>query len=447
MKRKFYKELERWSQTKNKKPLMVIGARQVGKTYIIEKFGQENYKNYLYVNLLREPAIVNAFKENIGFEEKEKILQTFFNKPIYGEDTLLFIDEIQISEELIEALKFFCEDSKNYNIICAGALLGVSLREFSRSFPVGYIIIKNMYPLDFEEFLIATDNARYIPLIKESMMQNKSLGVFHSILLKLFNEFLYLGGMPEVVQAYIDGNKELVNVDNEIIENIMLSYYRDMGKYTVDEKESMRIRKIYDNICPQLAKENQKFMYSKIDNKDNRKRDYVSAMDWLTSSNLVFMCKLVTNPEYPILGFVDNESYKLYLSDTGLIRYILDIKAFDIITEGDYSFKGILTENYVACELIKMGFPLVYWSRKGTNKGNAEIDFLIQDKANVIPIEVKAGTDIKSKSLETYVNTYKPKYSIRISAKDFGFENNIKSIPLYAVFLLKDFLNEKDANS
>lgn len=204
----------------------------------------------------------------------------------------------------------------------------------------------------------------------------------------------------------------------------------------------MRIQSIYKNIPTQLAKENQKFTYAKIDNKDNRKKDYVTALDWLLASELVMPSYLLTNPEYPIKGYMNYDSYKLYLNDTGILSNMINLSISDILLTGDYKYKGILCENYVASELSKIRKELFYWSRKGKNKGNAEIDYILQVKCDVIPLEVKAGDDTKSKSLEVYKEMYKPKYSIRISAKNFGFQNNIKSVPLYAVFCLSELEKE-----
>lgn len=211
-----------------------------------------------------------------------------------------------------------------------------------------------------------------------------------------------------------------------------------MGKYNTDKKESLRIQTIYKNIPSQLAKENQKFTYAKIDSKDNRKKDYVPALDWLLASELVLSSYMITNPEYPIKGYMDYDSYKLYLNDTGILSNMVNISVSDILLDGDYKYKGVIVENYVASELSKIEKELFYWSRKGKNKGNAEVDYILQIKSDVIPLEVKAGDDTKSKSLGVYKEMYKPKYSIRISSKNFGFQNNIKSIPLYAVFCLND---------
>ena len=435
MQRLFVETLEKWRDKKKQNPLLVIGARQVGKTYIIDKFCKQNYKNYSYVNLMKDKDLIQIFEENTSFETKVDKLEVVLGHRFDEPDSILFVDEVQESELFIESLKFFCESERNFHIICAGSLLGVKLSRFHASFPVGKVDMEYLYPMNFEEFLMAIGKERYIPLIKECFDKNKSLGAIHKVLLNDFYTFLYLGGMPEVIQSYIDGSQSLVNVDTKIIKNIVESYFNDMTKYNTDKKEFLRIQEIYQNIPSQLAKENQKFVFAKIAH-NARKTDYITALDWLVASNIVLMNKQVTIPEFPLLGFVDNESYKLFLSDTGILSYLVQITPKTIIMDGDYSYKGIMAENFVATELLKKNIPLTYWSRKGTNKGNAEIDFLIQIENNIIPIEVKAGTETKSKRLKIYVDKFHPKYSIRLSTKDFGFENNIKSVPIYATFLI-----------
>lgn len=438
MHRKFYEEIEKWDKQNNKLPLMVIGARQVGKTYIIDKYCKENYENYLYINLMEEKNYVELFSRKISFKEKLKILEADFNQSFASLNTIVFIDEIQESEEFIESLKFFAESDKRYNIICAGSLLGVKLKRLKSSFPVGKVTIKEMYPMDFEEFMIAIKKEKYLEIIEEAFNNDKPIvDIVHEELLRILYSYIYLGGMPGVIANYIENNQNLATMNSNIIKDIITSYFNDMNRYNNNKKEAIRIERIYKDIPSQLAKENQKFTYANIDTHDNRKRDYITALDWLIASKLVINSYQIQKVEYPLKGYIDLDNYKLYLSDCGIMSTMLELTSFDILTDGDYPYKGVIIENYIACELIKMGYSLYYWSRQGKNKGNAELDFIIQNGNNIIPIEVKAGVKIQSKSLETYKELYKPIYSIRISAKNFGFENNIKSIPLYAVFCLE----------
>lgn len=441
MKRKFYNELLAWKNNDLHVPLMVVGARQVGKTFIIQEFCKRNFNNFYSINLMSEKNIVDLFASRDSFEKKVEALEVILGGSIRNsDDTVLFVDEVQESEEFIESLKFFNESRDNFNIICAGSLLGVALKRLSSSFPVGKVIVKNMYPLDFEEFLWATNNEKSIEIIKRSFIDNEPINeTLHNELMNLLYKFLYLGGMPGVINNYLEQNTNLALIDTSVIEQIINGYFNDMSKYA-DDKDSIRIRNLYTNIPSQLAKENQKFIFTNIDSKDNRKRDYITPLDWLIASKLAFSCTFVTKPEFPLKGFADNDSFKLFLSDTGILNCLLGITPDVYLLNKPFSYKGVVVENYVACELIKMGYDLFYWSRKGKNNGNAEIDFIIQNKLDVIPIEVKSGKNTQAKSLRFYNELYKPNLSIRISANNFSFNDNVKDIPLYALFCLKDLL-------
>ena len=436
MKRKFYNILANWDKMEDKMPLMVVGARQVGKTYIINEYCQENYKNYCYINLFDDDRIIRYFSELDTFAKKVEMLEETYNINLKDKDTILFVDEVQESEKFIEALKLFCEQGYT-NIICAGSLLGVKLKRLKASYPVGKVHEERMYPMDFEEYLWAIGKERYIKLIKESF-NNNSKCFLHDELMDEFNRFLFLGGMPKIIQDYIDHNQKLSDRNKDLIKDIINSYILDMKKYTKDEKENIRIERIYNDIPRQLAKENQKFTYAKIDKHDNRKRDYVTALDWLISSLLVLPCYNVTIPKYPLKVYFDYDSYKLFLNDTGILCNLAGITSIDVLMNNDLEYKGVLVENYVATELMKMGFNIGYWSRKNDNSGGAEVDFVIQYNSKIIPIEVKAGTDMKSKSLGVYNKMYKPELMVKISAKNFGLKDNLKTIPLYATFCLKD---------
>lgn len=438
MKRKFYNELVHWSKYDNKYPLVVSGARQVGKTYIIDKFCKENYKNYIYLNLMKDKDIKELFDKNISFDKKIETLELRVGLKLNNENTVVFFDEAQESEILIESLKFFQESENNYNIICAGSLLGVAVNRMNASYPVGKVIEKNLYPMDFEEFLMATNNERYIDVIKRAFTSNTPLEKsIHIFLMDQLKKYLFLGGMPNNIKNYIDNKEDLVLINNSILSDIVKQYINDMKKYNNNSTEHIRIKTIYEDIPSQLAKENQKFTFAKIDKKDNRKRDYISPLDWLTSSGLVLKCNLLNNVQIPLKSFIDKESYKLYLNDTGLLCNLSETPLNSVILPGDYKFNGVIAENYVASELKKMGYSLYYWSRKGKNKGLAEVDFVIQVNTSAIPVEVKFGDDTTSKSLNSYIKMMNPDYSIRISSKNFGFQNKIKSVPLYAAFCLR----------
>lgn len=432
MKRKFWEELKEWKEKQSETPLMVVGARQIGKTYIIDKFCKENYKDYIYLNLMDEEGIVEIFNESIPTENKVKKMELLLGRLI-TEETIIFFDEIQESEKLISALKYFCESKKHYNIICAGSLLGVKLKRFSSSFPVGKVIIKYMYPMTFEEFLDAIGYANIIPEIRKCFDTNtKMSNPIHEKLLDYYRLFIATGGMPIAVKNIIQNDLEILKFDNNLVTSIIDAYFADMKKYTLNYYENIKIEKLYKNIPSQLAKENKKFQFSKIE-QYARKREFESSLEWLIASQLVIPCYMVERFETPLKGFMDESKFKLYLSDTGILTELLEIPRNMVLLNSNFQYKGVITENYVANELKAKGISLYYWAKNQV----AEIDFLIDTSQGVIPIEVKANENKKSRSLNYFMERNKTKLAYRISANNFGLANNIKSIPLYAVFCIE----------
>lgn len=415
-------------------PLMVVGARQIGKTYTIDEFCKNEFIKYIYINLLNNKEIIEIFKENINTEEKIKKMELSLGHTIDYENTIIFFDEIQESEELISALKFFFESKVSYKIICAGSLLGVKINRFHSSFPVGKVRIINMYPMNFEEFLWAMDYEIAIPEIKRCYQENvKMSDSIHEKLLNYYRMFLCVGGMPRMVLSLKETQK-ILEVDKSIASNIYKEYLMDMNKYVTNVTEGIKNETIYNSIPSQLANLSNKFQYGKINN-NARKRDYETSLDWLISSKMVLRSNLVKKVEIPLKAYINDDYFKLYLSDIGLLVSILEIRYNDIMLNKEFMYKGVLAENYVATELIHNYETLYYWQ-----SGNrAEIDFLINAKDGIIPIEVKANTNNNSKSLNLYMEKYKPSFAIRISSKNFGFENNIKSVPLYATFCISEF--------
>lgn len=389
---------------------------------------------YIYINLLNNKEIIEIFKENINTEEKIKKMELSLGHTIDYENTIIFFDEIQKSEELISALKFFCESKVSYKIICAGSLLGVKINRFHSSFPVGKVRIINMYPMNFEEFLWAMDYEIAIPEIKRCYQENvKMSDSIHEKLLNYYRMFLCVGGMPRMVLSLKETQK-ILEVDKSIASNIYKEYLMDMNKYVTNVTEGIKNETIYNSIPSQLANLSNKFQYGKINN-NARKRDYETSLDWLISSKMVLRSNLVKKVEIPIKAYIDDDYFKLYLSDIGLLVSILEIRYNDIMLNKEFMYKGVLAENYVATELIHNYETLYYWQ----SENRAEIDFLINAKDGIIPIEVKANTNNNSKSLNLYMEKYKPSFAIRISSKNFGFENNIKSVPLYATFCISEF--------
>lgn len=432
MKRKIYNELLKWKTNGMQKPLMIIGARQIGKTYIIKEFCEKEFKKYIYINLFERPEIINIFSQEISTHEKFNRMKIYLDMDIDIKNTIIFFDEIQESEDLISCLKFFSESEEPYKIICAGSLLGVKLKRLKKPFPVGKVKMLNMYPMDFEEFLMANESIGLIEEIKKCYEKNEPMdSVLHEKALNLYRIYLCVGGMPEAIKNLINNNNDLMKFDKSIIQDIIVSYLDDMNKYVQNKNESIKIETIYKSIPSQLGNQSNKFQYGKISS-NARKRDYEIALDWLISSTMVHKCCILNKVEIPPLAFVINDHFKLYLSDVGILMNLLQIKYSDIILDRLLQYKGIIAENYVATQLLVNEHNLVYW--ESGNK--AEIDFIIYNDDGIIPIEVKANDNISSKSLNVYMQRYKPKYGIRISTKNFGYKNNIKSVPLYATFLI-----------
>ena len=434
MQRLFEKELLDWKQSGMKKPLMVVGARQIGKTYIIEKFAKENFEQYLYFNLEKNSEIRNIFEKTIDDIKIIEELELYLGKKIDIEKTIMFFDEVQLSENFIVSLKYFNESERPYKIVCAGSLLEVKINRFKSSFPVGKIRMEYMYPMNFEEFLIATGKEMLKKQIEESYKTMSPMPDFaHEQAIRLYKQYLCVGGMPEAVSDFIENNMDILKFDSHIISDIKDMYIADMQKYVRNNLETVKTEKVYKNIPSQLAKDNKNFQYNFIE-ETGRKRKYESAIDWLVASKMVLINYNSKRMEIPLKVYIDENKFKLYLSDVGLLTNMSEIRFPDIMLDKTFIYKGAITENYIAQELTSKGESLYYW----TSNRSAEIDFVLySEKDGIIPIEVKSGNNVRSASLNKYINEYKPKYAIRFSTRNFGFENNIKSVPLYAAFCVK----------
>ena len=429
MYRKIEEELKKWKND-YKMPLMLVGARQTGKTYILEEFCKDNFDNYVYINLDKEENIAEVFEETIDPDTIIEKIEIIKNVVINPDNTILFLDEIQVSERAITSLKYFCESEKQYKVVCAGSLLGVKINRFKSSFPVGKVTIKYLYPMDFEEYLLALGEEKLISEIKIHYESNEALmNPIHEKALDLYKKYLVLGGMPAMIKNFIDNECNIAHVDFNLQEQIITSYLADMNKYT-ENSEGIKNNQIYNSIPKELARVNNTFKYSIVD-KDARKNRYESSLDWLLASNMVLKCDLTEKNESPLKAFVNSDKFKLYLSDVGLLRSLSNLDYSEILMDKNEMFKGVLTENYVACSLYPKSKELYYY-----NFDRYEIDFLIKIDGDIIPVEIKSGRRTNSKSLNEYIKKYNPNYSIRISSKNFGFENNIKAVPLYAVFCI-----------
>lgn len=430
MKREVINDLMKWKESENRKPLIIHGARQVGKTYIVKKFGKENYENLIYVNFETNRELSVQISDSIDANYIINKLELFYGEKIIPGKTLIFFDEIQANERALTSLKYFYEEVPEYHIIAAGSLLGIAINRKEYSFPVGKVQMINMYPLSFKEFLIAVDRENLIEEIQKHFDSNERMDKnIHELCLKLYRTYLVVGGMPEVVQTYLAEGKTIAAIDVQA--QILESYERDMTKYA-DNSLSNKIISAFDSIPVQLAKDNKKFQY-KVVSKGGSSSIFGDAITWLKNSGIVNQVYKATS-ELPLEMYKDLSSFKLYMSDVGLFvnKAKYPLYQIDLDTQPTMISMGPLTEHYVANELRINGYKLYYWE----SNGKAELDFIIQKDTDIVPIEVKTSTHIKSRSLDLYMKTYNPRYAVRISEKNFGFENNIKSVPLYAVFCI-----------
>ena len=430
MKRKMSKQLLDWKNSNDNMPLIIYGARQVGKTYTILSFGKENYKNVAYINFEDNSDMAKIFDQNLDVERIIKQLSVKLGISIFEEDTLIFFDEIQSCERALTSLKYFAESKYKYHIIAAGSLLGIAVNRKQYSFPVGKVKMLTLYPLDFEEFLWALNQEKLSNMIREAFNEDKEF-LLHSLASEYYRLYLAIGGMPRAVLEYID--KKDMDFVTSTLKDINNSYIADMAKYATPT-ETTKIMAVYNTISAQLAKENKKFQY-KLIKSGARAYEYETAINWLNASGIINQCTKVKEGKLPLSAFIEQDSFKIYMGDVGLLCNKFGIPANIVIYENDNmnDFKGALAENYVCNGLIQCGLKPYYWESNGL----AEVDFVVQDKdGNIIPIEVKSGNHTRAKSLNVFVKAYKIPYSIRISTKNFGFENNIKCIPLYSIFCL-----------
>lgn len=432
MERNAMKELVAWKNKKGRKPLLLYGARQVGKTYLVKEFGNKYFKDVIYVNFEKNSIVSKIIDEDITPEYIIKNLEIIFNKKIDKDDTLIFFDEIQRNTRALTSLKYFCEDAPEYYVIGAGSLLGVHINEKDYSFPVGKVDIMTVYPMSFDEFLKSTDNDMLIDKIRECYKDNLSMpDVLHNKALDLYYDYLMIGGMPEVVSEYIDSNSTISAIEYQ--KNIIESYKNDITKYCKDTGEANKIIATFDSIPIQLAKDNKKFQY-KLIQKGGSSTIFGNSINWLVNAGIVNKCTK-TKIGVPLKMYEEIESFKLYLNDVGLLTNLTEFPLYLIKNRNavNETMIGMLTENYVASSLKYNENNLNYYK----NEYDTEVDFILQSRNGlIIPLEVKVGTHIKSRSLSNYVKEYNPKYAIRLSMRNFGFENNIKSVPLYAVFCI-----------
>lgn len=429
--RKITEYLLNWKNSCYRKPLILQGARQVGKTYSILEFGRNNYDNVAYFNFETNPRLIETFSESIDPLYLLPILSALSKETIIKERTLIVFDEVQLCERALTSLKYFCENAPDYHIIVAGSLLGVAVNREQFSFPVGKVDIKTLYPMDLEEFLIACKEDNLVAQIKNCFETNSPMpAVLHDTALNYYRQFLVVGGMPDCVSKFLETNDYILVRHTQDI--ILQSYLNDMSKYN-SSNEIKKTRLVYDNITVQLSRKNTRFQY-KLIKKGARAAEFENAIEWLGLSGIVNKIYRVEDIKKPLENYRNIDSFKIYVSDVGLLCAKKEIIPEDILyLSSDLNdFKGGMVENYVCNQLIINNYTNYYWE---SDRG-AEIDFVIQRHGNIIPIQVKSADNTRAKSLKIYMDAFNPQYAIKLSTKNFGFENNKKIVPLYAAFCI-----------
>lgn len=424
--REAIKDLIRWKNGDHRKPLIIRGARQVGKTWIMKEFGKTHYKKLAYINFDNNERMESLFSGNLDISRIITALQIESEVTIEANNTLIIFDEVQEVPRALTSLKYFCENAPQYHIISAGSLLGVALHP-GTSFPVGKVDFMDLYPLSFIEFLNATGNENLVGLL-----ETQDFGLITSFkgrYIDLLKQYYYIGGMPEAVSNFIETQD--YTVVREVQNRLLMAYEQDFSKHAPNEAVP-RIRMLWASVPAQLAKENRKFVYGLI-RQGARAREYELAMQWLLDCGLIYKVARISKPDMPLMAYQDFNAFKLFVLDVGLLSAMsgLDIKS---LLEGNRvfeEFKGSLTEQYVLQQLItNKGVTPFYWSAE---KSNGEIDFVFQSGMDTVPLEVKAAENLQAKSLKSYCLRYEPKYAIRTSMSDYRKEEWLTNLPLYAI--------------
>lgn len=435
MKRLLYKELLRWKNHKKSKPLLLQGARQVGKTYLINEFARHEYADYIYLNFEQNPELKSLFSGNLIPLNIIDNISLYLGKKISASNTLIFFDEIQAVPEAITSLKYFYEQAPEYHIIAAGSLLGVSI-ERETSFPVGKVNFLKLFPMTFAEYLMAFDEE----LLAENLLTKQQAiplpEVIHQKLLQHLKKYLYIGGMPEVLQDYLN-HRDITSV-RKIQHELLEAYQQDFSKYT-NRNQAIKTSEFWQSIPYQLAKENKKFKYSDV-RKNARASNFDLTIEWLSKAGLINIAYNVSVPKIPLSGYADYAKFKVYMLDSGLLGAMLNLTSDLIVKPGAFftEYNGAFIENFVASELVASGhLKLFYW----TSKSDAEVDYIFQLNNEIYPLEVKSGTNRNLKSLRSYADKYHPKIISRTSPRNFIDTKGFINIPLYAVYSVNKILN------
>ena len=430
MKRKATESLLKWKNDEERKPLILKGARQVGKTWLMKAFGETNYNNFVYFNFDEEDELKSIFNANKNPHRIVELLSMISGERILPETTLIIFDEIQECPEALNTLKYFNEKANEYHIIAAGSLLGTLLAS-PKSYPVGKVNLLEIAPLTFDEFLEATEESLfsyYQSIVKEQQIED----IFHNKLIDAYNNYLIIGGMPECVYSWIK-YKDPARVA-QIQKELVQLYENDFSKHN-GKVNSGRILMVFRSIVTQLAKPNEKFMYGAV-REGARARDFEEAIEWLVSAGMLNRVYNVSKLEHPLSAFDKLEQFKLFVFDTGLLKYMAGIDNGAILLKKDYQFKGPLTENYVLQQLCGQFeiAPRYYSERSG------EIDFVIQYQTNIIPVETKGGADKSAPTFKKYVSAHQPEYAVRFSKRGYRKDGYITNMPLYLANKMKELL-------
>jgi hypothetical protein len=419
------KEMAKWKKKTKRKPLVIHGARQVGKTWLMKEFGKRYYKDYVYISFDNNKRMKNTFEQDYDIKRILSALKIESGKNIDPENTLLIFDEIQEVPKAMTALKYFCENAPEYSIVAAGSLLGMALHE-GTSFPVGKVDFLNLHPLNFREFLMAVGETELSTLLVES--DYDLINTFSGKYSDWLRKYYYIGGMPEAVQTFLDTDdmKEVRNIQKELL----LYYENDFSKHAPRE-QIPRIQMVWNSIPAQLSKENRKFIYG-IVREGARAKDYEIAIQWLMDYGLVYKSFRVTKPGMPLISYMDQSSFKMFMLDVGLLAAKGSLSAKTLL-EGNRifeEFKGALTEQYVAQELAACNMELYYYT---TENSSGEIDFMVQQEDHIIPLEVKAEENLKAQSLRAFCKKFYPDIAIRTSMSNYRQQEWMTNVPLYLV--------------
>ena len=433
MERKIMKNLIAWKNDKDRKPLILRGARQVGKTYIIKQFGKENYDGVAYFNFDHDTELYSLFENTKDPKRILEQLSFIYGKSIMPHKTLIVFDEIQECPDALNSLKYFEEEANDYHIISAGSLLGIRLSH--TSFPVGKVDFMDMYPMTFTEFLEADDCKNLVDYMDSIVNIENIPSIFFERLKEKLKAYYIIGGMPEVVNSWIH-DKDMQKV-NKLQENILRAYESDFSKHTTNI-EANKISIVWNSIPSQISKENKKFLYQ-VAKEGARAREYEGALNWLRDANVIYKVYNVTKPSMPLISYNDLSAFKIYVCDVGLLRKMTNLDSKIIVENNKLfeEFKGALTENFIIQSLTSSNYNSYYY----TFNNKYEIDFLIQYENEIIPIEVKSSENINNISLKVYNEKYNPKIRIRFSMKNLSKDGNLINIPLFMAEYLEKLIN------